>query len=130
MLSSLNIEVGSVKCHRYSCTPIGYDQDFNGDVSEWDVSRMTNMEGVFAHAESFDSDISTWDVSSVANMDDIFSGAASFTHNLCGAAWTNSKATKEDIFVESSGSISQAVRKTTTTFLPQTKTELQSVIAT
>ena len=80
---------------------------FNGDISKWDVSRVMDMESMFAGTTAFSGDISKWDVSSVTNMDHMFRGAESFKQQLCGAAWVHSKATKEGIFVGSSGSISQ-----------------------
>ena len=40
---------------------------FNGDISGWDVSSVTNMEDMF-HNTPFNGDISGWDVSSVTNM--------------------------------------------------------------
>ena len=41
---------------------------FNGDLSKWDVSRATDMSGMFDGATSFNGDISKWDVSSVTDM--------------------------------------------------------------
>jgi surface protein len=38
-------------------------QAFNGDISEWDVSSVTNMGNVRGATE-FNGDISEWDVSS------------------------------------------------------------------
>ena len=38
---------------------------FNGDLSKWDVSSVTNMKDMFSYAEIFNSDLSKWDVSSV-----------------------------------------------------------------
>ena len=32
---------------------------FNGDISEWDVSGVTDMSGVFAGASSFNGDVSS-----------------------------------------------------------------------
>ena len=46
--------------------------NFNGDISKWDVARVTDMEGMFAHAERFDGDISKWDVSRVNRMSLMF----------------------------------------------------------
>ena len=43
-----------------------HDKDF--DVSEWDVSNVTNMEGLFANCVKFNCDLSKWDVSNVENM--------------------------------------------------------------
>ena len=46
--------------------------DFNGDISGWDVSNVTNMNTMFAWCEDFNQDISNWDVSNVKNMNSIF----------------------------------------------------------
>ena len=43
-----------------------HDKDF--DVSEWDVSNVTNMEGLFANCVKFNCDLSKWDVRNVENM--------------------------------------------------------------
>ena len=45
--------------------------DFNGDISNWDVSNVTNIGGMFAHSK-FNGDISKWDVSNVTNMRGMF----------------------------------------------------------
>ena len=47
---------------------------FNGDISEWDVSKVTNMKSMFQNASAFNGDISKWDVSKVTNMDNMFNG--------------------------------------------------------
>jgi surface protein len=41
--------------------------NFVGDISNWDVSNVTNMHSMFAHSK-FDGDISNWNVSNVTNM--------------------------------------------------------------
>ena len=64
---------------------------------------------MFWGATSFNGDISNWDVSKVQHMDNIFNQAAAFTQKLCGAAWVQSKATKDSMFEGSSGSISSTV---------------------
>ena len=55
--------------------------EFDGDISEWDVSNVTNMEEMFCRCKysGKNGDISDWDVSSVTNMagmfeDSIFNG--------------------------------------------------------
>ena len=78
---------------------------FNSDISKWDVSSVTVMSTMFKDAKSFNSDISKWDVSRVTSMDFMFRDAVSFKHQLCGAAWLPSKASKRGIFMGSSGSI-------------------------
>ena len=45
---------------------------FNGDISKWNVSRVTNMRGMFMHS-NFNGDISKWNVSQVNNMREMFS---------------------------------------------------------
>merc|ERR1719201_1592823 len=84
-------------------------QCFNGDISKWDVSNVRDMSGMFQGATSFNRDISKWEVSSVSNMNNMFWNAASFKQNLCGARWVHSQATKTDMFEGSFGSISREV---------------------
>ena len=46
--------------------------DFNGDVSEWDVSNVTDMKVMFYKCKSFNQNISKWNVSNVTNMASMF----------------------------------------------------------
>ena len=48
-----------------------YGSKFNGDISEWDVSSVTNMDSMF-YCSKFNGDISEWDVSSVEKIFWIF----------------------------------------------------------
>ena len=41
--------------------------NFNGDMSNWDVSNVTDMSHMFAHSD-FNGNISDWDVSNVKDM--------------------------------------------------------------
>ncbi len=45
------------------------------DISNWDVSNVTNMSGMF-FLSKFQGDISNWDVSNVTNMSAMFRGDA------------------------------------------------------
>jgi surface protein len=47
------------------------DSPFNGDLSDWEVGRVTNMSNMF-RASSFNQDLSAWDVSNVADMSNMF----------------------------------------------------------
>ena len=55
---------------------------FNGDLSSWNVSSVTNMYSMFSGASSFNGNLSTWDVSSVTSMQDMFYYATSFNQPL------------------------------------------------
>ena len=48
---------------------------FNGDISSWDVSSMTDMRWMFSGATSFNGDISAWDVRNVTSMSVMFDNA-------------------------------------------------------
>ena len=87
-------------------TMFAHTHFFNQDLSKWDVSRVTDMRWMFCYAKSFNQDLSKWDVSRVTNMDWMFSEARSFQQTLCGAAWVDSTASKNNMFDGSSGSIS------------------------
>ena len=82
---------------------------FNQDLSNWHVSAVTDMASMFHLAKAFNQDLSQWDVSAVTDMSFMFADALAFNHNLCGDAWVNSKADKENMFVGSKGSISKKV---------------------
>ena len=56
--------------------------EFNGNISEWDVSNVTNMTEMFRNASKFNCDISQWDVSKVTSMISMFDHAKSFNQNI------------------------------------------------
>ena len=68
-----------------------FDEDFNQDLSAWDVSNVTNMYGMFSYAQNFNQDLSAWDVSNVRNMSEMFSYAQNFNQDL--SAWDVSNVT-------------------------------------
>ena len=45
---------------------------FDGDLSSWDTSQVTDMSSTFANAVAFDGDLSSWDVSAVESFDKTF----------------------------------------------------------
>ena len=74
---------------------------FNQDISSWNVSSVTNMNGMFYYATGFNQAIGFsiepftgntniyWDVSSVTDMSGMFQGATAFNQNLCTWSVTN-----------------------------------------
>ena len=57
-------------------------EEFNQDISDWDVSNVTDMSYMFAHAVAFNQDISDWDVSNVTDMHSMFCGATEFNQDI------------------------------------------------
>ena len=53
---------------------------YNGDISKWDVSNVTDMSYMFWRC-AFNKDISKWDVSNVTNMFSMF-GCSRFNNNI------------------------------------------------
>ena len=64
---------------------------FNGDLSSWDVSEVTGMTNMFREATTFNGDLSSWDVSGVTEMYSMFYGASSFNQPL--SSWNVSGVT-------------------------------------
>ena len=72
-----------------------YARSFNGDISNWDVSKVTDMQGMFDWATSFNVDISNWDVSRVINMNAMFYYARSFSVDI--SSWDVSRGTNMNL---------------------------------
>ena len=65
--------------------------DKYGEIGDWDVSRVTDMSGLFEGQKDFNENISRWDTSTVIDMSGMFSGASSFNQPLEG--WNTSNVT-------------------------------------
>ena len=63
---------------------------FNGDISNWDVSNVTDMNFIFRDSV-FNQNISSWDVSNVTEMRALFYNSSVFDQNL--GSWTIKQAT-------------------------------------
>ena len=61
--------------------------DFNADISKWNTSAVTRMEGMFNWAKAFNQDLSSWDVMAVTNNYGMWIGAAAWdeAHTPCTA---------------------------------------------
>ena len=51
-------------------------------LEDWDVSEVTNMNGMFSDCRNFNSDLSNWDVSNVKSMRSMFSNCKNFNCDL------------------------------------------------
>ena len=51
-------------------------------LEDWDVSKVTNMNGMFSGCTHFNSDLSKWDVSNVKDMRSMFSACKNFNSDL------------------------------------------------
>ncbi len=63
----------------------------NGDISNWDVSKVTDMSQMFYAARNFNQALNNWDVSSVKDMSRMFFDAKKFNQALNN--WDVSNAT-------------------------------------
>ena len=53
-----------------------------GEISNWDVSKVTNMEDMFRNASSFNQPLNNWNVSNVTVIGAMFCEASSFNQPL------------------------------------------------
>ena len=53
-----------------------------GEIRNWDVSNVTDMDHMFWDAHSFNQPLNNWNVSKVTNMSEMFNGASSFNQPL------------------------------------------------
>ena len=77
----------------------GY-KNFNEDISNWDVSNVTNMIVCFVVVHLFNQDISSWDVSKVTNMKGMFCGCIIFNQIYLDGIVTSSINTLISTFFE------------------------------
>ena len=55
---------------------------FNGAIGNWDVSNISNFQGMFAFNTQFNQDISNWNVSKGTNFSNMFFNATNFNQSL------------------------------------------------
>ena len=82
-------------------------EDFNQDLSSWDVSNVTNMGAMFSGASTFNQDLSSWDVSGVTDMSLMFLDAEVFNQDI--SSWDVSSVTEMSLMFGSTGSFNQNI---------------------
>ena len=55
---------------------------FNGSISSWDVSKVTDMNSMFYSAENFNQSLNSWNTSNVTNMSCMFYLAEKFNGDI------------------------------------------------
>lgn len=65
---------------------------FNQPIGDWDVSNVTNMRAMFYQATSFNQSLNSWDVSSVTSMWGMFEDATNFNGNI--SSWNTGSVTE------------------------------------
>lgn len=58
------------------------NSSFNGDVSKWNVAKLINASAMFAGTRFFNQDIGNWSVAAVTNMSAMFDSAQAFNQNI------------------------------------------------
>ncbi|MDL5514291.1 BspA family leucine-rich repeat surface protein [Arenibacter sp. M-2] len=80
---------------------------FNQDISNWYVDNVTDMGSMFAGAYSFNQDISSWNVSNVIRMSGLFNRASSFNQDI--GDWNVSKVNDMGYMFNSANSFNQDI---------------------
>ena len=57
-------------------------RDFNADISKWNTAAVTRMDGMFSGASAFNADISRWNTAAVTSMIGMFDGASAFNADI------------------------------------------------
>ena len=83
-----DIDVSQIKDMSY----LFDETNFNGDISNWDVSNVINMSGMFCWCKNFNQDISSWNVSNVKDMSYMFYECESFNQDI--SKWDVSNVTE------------------------------------
>ena len=59
-----------------------YCSKFNKDISDWNVSNVTNMSHMFMACSNFNQNISKWDINKVLKFNFMFFCCSKFNHNI------------------------------------------------
>ena len=82
---------------------------FNQDISQWNVSHVQKMAGMFSGAEAFNQPIGAWDTRNVQSMGQMFLGAKSFNQDL--SSWNTAKVQYMTAMFKGAAAFSQPLDK-------------------
>ena len=68
-----------------------FNDGFNYDISNWDVSNVKNFQETFLRATTFNQPLNSWDTSNATNMNSMFFNCLAFDQSL--NSWDTSKVT-------------------------------------
>lgn len=100
-------EVARLPLSVTSFSNLAYNSDFNGDVSGWDTSNVTNMEYVFQRSAFNNSSLVGWDTSNVTNMTGAFSDAVKFNQPI--GSWNTSSLINASSLFEGASAFNQPI---------------------
>ena len=80
---------------------------FNQDISSWNVALATDLNSLFYKASSFNQPLNTWDISNVTSLSATFRDASSFDQPLSG--WNTENVTKMDQLFNGATSFNQDI---------------------
>ena len=85
------------------------DSSFNQPLEKWDVSKVTDMSGMFVRNSAFDQPLEKWDVSSVTTMSRMFKSNEAFNQPI--EKWDVSSVTDMSGMFEGNTVFNQALEK-------------------
>ena len=88
-ISDCFLKAGNGNCECTYDSPCGTYT--NGGISEWDVSKVTDMRALFKNKNTFNINLSSWDTSQVTDMYDMFHNANAFNQDI--GSWNTGKVT-------------------------------------
>ena len=82
---------------------------FNGDIGNWNTASVMNMRSMFFNATSFNQDIGNWNTAQVTNMLGMFSEATAFDQNVGG--WNTARVMNMSAMFQNADAFNQDISR-------------------